>query len=763
MTISVDLKKQEYPVFKFKDQENNFEFEHKNFIFGKNGTGKSTLTDIIYEQFQLEYDMYIFSGLDNIVENNKLNALVLGTENIEAQKKLDRINKELEKNSLTKQKLEKKLKSLQWQTHYKEEGIEMSSFYEKKVQVQGKLDLQEKKMDAFYRKKAKDIKETDSPIITRNNKKYDKNDFKNEIKDKILLKVEEIEQFKSTLQDSSKKGTENYENIEDYNYKDIFNSVNRILSYTINSISVDISNLDSPQKVQFAQDGLEIHEVGDMCSFCGNEIKETRIKELKTYVDLPDIQKFEKDIANQLHRIDKEKIDIKSIQLLDENKFYIELHQEIRQINNELEYKKKEHLNFLDSLKVSLERRKVNIFSSIEVLNDAMISEISDFKLINTRVEDIIVKHNTKIKNLKQEKNKAKDSLRYHYIYKALDETIEFDNDWLGYIEENKTLERLKTQLKEIKENIEIEISTIRGSEIEPKNGTILFLNNSSNQLEADKVEVISQTKSTEKLVEIINQKLKNSGKTNLELKLVNEDIEHYEIKDGESTRSIDNISTGEKNIIGFLYFMETVRNIEKGNSKKIVIFDDPMNSNDDTMQYLIITEIQNLYRGIDLDKFNPDRDYFLCLTHNAHFYLNVQPNGNHKDRNGKTKYDKNGYYRLENGGIKQITSDKEDFGTYYESLWIELQSLYENDLLNSMLNSMRRIIETYMKFNKITSDNFYKDLNEHLKLFNVNSHSIDDHSMETIGKTKEQLLDMFKNIFDSNNALNHFNVYWKS
>lgn len=113
-------------------------------------------------------------------------------------------------------------------------------------------------------------------------------------------------------------------------------------------------------------------------------------------------------------------------------------------------------------------------------------------------------------------------------------------------------------------------------------------------------------------------------------------------------------------------------------------------------------------------------------------------------------------------GEFKRITSQKKDFNTHYELLWIELESLYSNDLLNSMLNSMRRIIETYTKFNKINPVDFYKDKEEHKKLFDVNSPSIDVHSMETIGKEKDDLIAMFKELFEANNAVCHFNTYWK-
>lgn len=196
------------------------------------------------------------------------------------------------------------------------------------------------------------------------------------------------------------------------------------------------------------------------------------------------------------------------------------------------------------------------------------------------------------------------------------------------------------------------------------------------------------------------------------------------------------------------------------------------MNSNDDTMQYLIITELQKLYQGKNREKFNPVSDYFICLTHNAHFYLNVQPQGyfkeKKKDPNDETKlievskYDKNNFFWITNGKFHRIMSEKEDLTTHYEILWMELKSLYESDLLNSMLNSMRRIIETYTKFNKINPQKFYKDKEEQQKLFNVNSHSIDDLSAELVGKTKEETLNLFLQLFIDNDAEAHFNSYWK-
>ena len=50
-----------------------------NFIFGKNGTGKTTISDEILSQRSSDYDVCVFKDFDGIVENDRLNAVALGT------------------------------------------------------------------------------------------------------------------------------------------------------------------------------------------------------------------------------------------------------------------------------------------------------------------------------------------------------------------------------------------------------------------------------------------------------------------------------------------------------------------------------------------------------------------------------------------------------------------------------------------------------------------------------------------------------------
>lgn len=97
--------------------------------------------------------------------------------------------------------------------------------------------------------------------------------------------------------------------------------------------------------------------------------------------------------------------------------------------------------------------------------------------------------------------------------------------------------------------------------------------------------------------------------------------------------------------------------------------------------------------------------------------------------------------------------------------MWAELRWLYDQQKPDFMLNPIRRILETYLKFNQINSSDFYRGFDEIEKLFNVNSHSIDDiddFATNANGKTPEEIIEMMRLIFKENKGESHFEANWK-
>ena len=79
----------ELPTNRFR--QNRLEnLKSKNFIFGKNGTGKSSIVTCIEEQYSEEYDVRVFQGYERIVaEQGQLNSIALGTENVALQPRIE--------------------------------------------------------------------------------------------------------------------------------------------------------------------------------------------------------------------------------------------------------------------------------------------------------------------------------------------------------------------------------------------------------------------------------------------------------------------------------------------------------------------------------------------------------------------------------------------------------------------------------------------------------------------------------------------------
>lgn len=755
MALNIDLSKQEYPVFNIDSENGILNLGKKrNIIFGRNGTGKSTLCKLIKEQYSDKYGVHIFTGFDDLVVDNKMDALVLGKETKEAKENIERIERQLTKLYKQKEDLKKIEKSLMWDELYEEEDIEKHILYKKSEELENRVSKQKIKLDGFCRNQASSIKNK-YPQITGLN--YNINSFKDDIPRSKVLSETVLKENKLKYSEETKSIIGDNYSFPLFNFKEYLERINEILEHAVQTVVVIEELKDNAEKKNFAKQGLELHKAGDKCSFCGSVVEEERINKVKSLVSSEEVEIFQMQIEEEIKRVNENIKAIQEIRVIDNNDFYSIYQDEINEINSEIESKREIAEAFFESLKKVLEKKQSNLFQPLDKLKLAVPEE---FLNLENLVSQIVEKHNQYTEKLDSIKDEAKEKLRLHYVAESLLKKEEYRKCWRGFEVEDAYLNQLEEELENVNNEVKEEIKKIWGSKEPLTEGTLYYIEYKVSELENHKNIIIENTKSTYEFVRILNEKLKSAGKTNLELDLVTDEngLEHYKIKDGNRHRPIDRISTGEKNIIAFLYFMERLGDVEKNHNKnKIIVFDDPMNSNDDAMQYLIITELQKLYNNDYPDKFNADQDdYFICLTHNAHFYLNL-PN-----RMGRMRYDRFGLYRLENSEVIRVNSMEEDFKTHYESLWIELKAIYQNNLINTMLNVMRRIVETYTKFNRINEKDFYEGKEEHYKLFNVNSHSIDDLSAEFIGKEdRDVLLNMFRDLFEENNAITHFETFW--
>lgn len=710
------------PLFEGKE----LELSSKNFIFARNGSGKSTLSKAIYNQKQSEFEVHIFNGFDSLIgENENLDAFSLA---VNASEKEAEIKELKEKITKTEQDLSFVKKILVEKNGENEEP----TLHDECIEKRKVFNEQDRKIQNFYKDSARTISLKTDPIIVDNPRSYNKKIFESEIKNACRLEESDINLYRKILQSVPKEIAPISE--KKINFENYIKAVNEIISSKVVE-RVLIGRLDNQRKINFAKEGLEIHKEGNICSFCGNELSDEVLMELERYFSADEV----KELQNRI-KVGKEKItnllnEIATNDKISTDDFFPDLKDEVEKESEKVNESLAEQKSYLEILLKTLEQKESNLFVESEEL-ELLVPNNVNYGEINRLIEI----HNKNVLDIKNKQKDARDAIRYHEI-KLLLEDFQYD----------LRIERL-TVLKREKEEKELVYSQ---KEIEKKQ---LEQNLAEYRNQVDKL----KPKAEKQAIERINKKLRL--KVSWELDHVdNENLGYYRIKEGEQYRSVKQLSTGEKNVIAFLYFIERLEEVKEGRKKnKIIVFDDPMSSNDDKMQYLIIWELQKLYQNKDRDKFDSNRDIMVILTHNVHFYLNVQPHGYFKDEKNRTKYDKNNFYRIDHHAFIKISTDKEDFKTSYEALWVELKDLYECGHELSMLNTMRRIIETFMKFNALKQDIFYQDNEQYLKLFNVNSHGIDDPSAVQYTESINEMRDLFYQIFKDNHYEEHFKYYWK-
>ncbi|GAP01750.1 cation transport ATPase [Fructobacillus fructosus] len=712
-------------------QEEIVSLKNKNFIFARNGAGKSTFSEIIKQQCCSEYDVQIFSGFEQLLgENDHLNAFALEVNASSNQKLI--AEKEDYKDS------QKKLLDVIQREIGSKEDDDSSTLRGKLFLANDSVSELEDKIRGILSNAASIIKNTSNPQISGTS--YNITNLKKEKNKAKSIPGSEISKLEKTI-NSQKKSVDpiiwNPVKFELY-----LKSVNEIITSKVKQKKTIPRLKNSDKAIRFAQKGMEIHKHidGTICSFCGNPISEQTFNELETFFSSDEISELQNRINRGITDIEFLLQKVESLNISSEE-FYPQYVDEVQNLEKDFTKQKENILFFLKNLLNQLHDKNMNLFSEQQKINLAVPTDFN-LELYNTIVSKNIDYGN----RLAKEKEKAKDLLRFDKIKQLLD-----DAEYHKFHAQLESAQKLKKEAQ---------------SDFKQKDHERLELEKKISNIEKE-IELL-KPKAEEQAVLNINKKLRNFVPWSIAY-LDDESSGYYQIKQcderGITTyRGVKELSTGEKNIIAFLYFMQKLLVPSPDNKQRIIIFDDPMTSNDATMQYLIITELQNLYGAQSEYRhvIRSSRDYIVILTHNVFFYLNVSPHGAYKDKNGLTKYDKCNFYSIESGKFRLVKSEKEDLRTSYDSLWIELSELKKNNLTNSMLNSMRRIIETYLEFTSIDRNKFYRGKELYSKLFNVNSHSvIQDISTQSTTYSAEELIDVFKQLFIENNAEDHFNKHW--
>lgn len=193
----------------------------------------------------------------------------------------------------------------------------------------------------------------------------------------------EIKKFEDTLKSESKQIAKiNFKNINSSKY---LKAVNEIISSKVEE-QIKLKRLDSQDKINFAKDGLEIHESGQLCAFCGNEVTGETIEELESYFSASEVKQLQERInrgkillEGAIGQLDNIELNIKD--------FYPNLIDAASKEFSEIKLIQKENKDFLQSLYKALDDKEKNLFVESEELEIDLPRKF-DFSNMNDLIDE---------------------------------------------------------------------------------------------------------------------------------------------------------------------------------------------------------------------------------------------------------------------------------------------------------------------------------------------------------------------------------------
>lgn len=227
--------------------------------------------------------------------------------------------------------------------------------------------------------------------------------------------------------------------------------------------------------------------------------------------------------------------------------------------------------------------------------------------------------------------------------------------------------------------------------------------------------EIRSKTTSSAQTIEGMNKLLQLAGFHSFHFAPSKTIKDGYRIvRDNDQTVNIDTLSEGERTFVTFLYFYHSLSAIPQGDeSEKIVaVVDDPISSLDGDIMFIVSSLVRGLIEKVK-DESHNRVEQVLLFTHNTRFHNEICYQ--HKGKSGK----KIKFYRIRKDEPKASTI--EDCGctnmirSNYQELWDEVAlAASKPDVTAPWLpNVLRRILESY--FSTLGGfTNLYK-IGEHL------------------------------------------------
>lgn len=691
----------------FKWGNNLEEFKTINIFYGRNYSGKTTLSRIV-RSFELKKHNEDFLDGNFKIKLEDGNFL---TRNDVANSNLDiRVyNSDFVKENLNY--LYDKKGDIKG---FKSIGVEqknINEIIEKREEILAKRceklkntqinqdDISKKQQDKIktlnenLANKAKVIKSSSN--LTKQGNDYNKRNLEKDlvvIKNDVniyILNDEKQNQLIKILEDKEK---------QNINFKNTFNKNNfqNILKLSSEILEKEViikENLTIELR-QWLEEGLKFHtehSSAQQCKFCNNPLTLERIAwiENNTKDDSGEKEKIEEELKDLLDNFENYKLELKKIlQDIEYENFYSNYKDSFITLKEQLGVSIEKYNEELLKIEEKLKEKQKDVFTPIKLEN---INDFSDeIFLILNKIENLCKENDEYTNKLSTNQDKAREKLR-------LNEVVKFAKD-SDYFTIQDEIENLQQNINTLEESIKIQDNKIN------------LLNK---RIENYKAKLSNLETSTSN----INKYLKSYfGHNLLELKAKKDDKgqlngEFEILRNGKQAK---NLSEGECSLVAFCYFVASLEDANTKDKNPIIWIDDPISSLDNNHIFFIFSLIEN--EIIKKDSFKQ----FFISTHNLDFLKYIKRLKKSKpkqNKNDKTEYEFPQYYFIERGvkesietsEIKNLSRCLKKYTTEFNYLFEQIykfktiDTISDEDLKTSLVynfgNNLRKFLEIYLFF----------------------------------------------------------------
>lgn len=277
--------------------------------------------------------------------------------------------------------------------------------------------------------------------------------------------------------------------------------------------------------------------------------------------------------------------------------------------------------------------------------------------------------------------------------------------------------------------------------------------------------ELEKQTTSVQPTIDGINALLASFGFQGFSLTIAANGTT-YKLVRSDGSNAKTTLSEGEKTFVTFLYFYHLLKGSDSDSgmtTDRIVVFDDPVSSLDSDILFIVGSLIKKLFDEVRAGTGHIKQVF--VLTHNVYFHKEVTFN---PKRTNATMNEETFWVVRKPGLVSKVNKHSSNpIRTSYELLWSEVRNADHSNL--TIQNTLRRILENYFKFfggidpKDVCSKFFGKEqiiCNTLLSWINDGSHYAQDELYMSIDdKTVSAYLKVFKAIFENSGHSAHYKM----